>query len=60
MKIKLTGRVGSVNDIVDDIDKLSDVINYPSAEGLLTAVKTFPKRSPPPGIMQAGRQERVI
>ena len=34
--------------IDDDIFELSDLINNPSAEGLLTAVKTFPTHSPPP------------
>jgi len=35
-------------DIIDDsIYELSNLINNPSAEGLLIAVKTFPNRSPP-------------
>ena len=33
--------------IDDDIVELSNLINNPSAEGLLTAVKTFPNHSPP-------------
>ena len=33
--------------IDDDISELSNMLNNPSAEGLLTAVKTFPNRSPP-------------
>ena len=36
--------VGTGNTIGD----LSNLINNPSAEGLLTAVKTFPSHSPPP------------
>jgi hypothetical protein len=40
-------------DMIDDgidsnIVELSNVINNPSAEGLLTVVKTFPNHSPPP------------
>jgi hypothetical protein len=34
--------------IDDGIVELSNVINNPSAEGILTAVKTFPNHSPPP------------
>jgi hypothetical protein len=38
-----------IDDGIDDtISKLSNLINNPSAEGLLTAVKTFPDHSPPP------------
>ena len=40
-----------IDDGIDDtgntISKLSNLINNPSAEGLLTAVKTFPSHSPP-------------
>jgi hypothetical protein len=40
-----------IDDGIDDIDnafsELSNLINNPSAEGLLTAVKTFPNHSPP-------------
>jgi hypothetical protein len=37
-----------IDDGIDDgIVELSNVINNPSAEGLLTAVKTFPSHSPP-------------
>ena len=35
------------DDINDVTGELSRVINNPSAEGLLTAVKTFPDNSPP-------------
>jgi hypothetical protein len=40
-----------IDDGIDDtgntIVELSNVINNPSAEGLLSAVKTFPNHSPP-------------
>jgi hypothetical protein len=36
-----------INDIGNAFSKLSNVLNNPSAEGLLTAVKTFPNHSPP-------------
>ena len=40
---------GSIdNDIENNISELSTLVNNPSAEGLLTAVKTFPNHSPPP------------
>ncbi|MFB3105114.1 MAG: HNH endonuclease signature motif containing protein, partial [Pseudomonadales bacterium] len=37
----------SDDSIDDNIFDLSNLINNPSAEGLLTAVKTFPAQSPP-------------
>jgi hypothetical protein len=40
-----------IDDGIDEIDnnfgKLSNLINNPSAEGILSAVKTFPNHSPP-------------
>jgi hypothetical protein len=39
---------GGIDDIGNAFSELSNVINNPSAEGLLSAVKTFPNHSPPP------------
>ncbi len=40
-----------IDEGIDDIDnnlcEFSNLINNPSAEGLLTVVKTFPNHSPP-------------
>ncbi len=37
-----------IDDIDDTISDLSNLLNNPSAEGLLSAVKTFRRHSPPP------------
>ena len=36
-----------IDNGIDDIDELSNLINNPSAEGLLTAAEIFPNHSPP-------------
>ncbi len=40
--------MGIDDDFDDNINVLPNLLNNPSAEGLLTAVKTFRNHSPPP------------